>query len=189
MIIVLKDKDFVWVGVSAEKSYDGMHINDMIHEDNLNMWSAEGVPNCIVASLHVGGIDLDRLRYANDIGLSDELSQKNMIINVIPKIQDLFYECGMFDGREGWHTLVIAKESKAFVLASNFECTEIEDFDIFGKRDIEDVAYGAMVVHKNLPPIERITETVRTVEKTRATKHFPIVIMNTKENNKIIIYH
>lgn len=188
MIIALKDKDSVWIGVSAEKSYNGIHTNDIIHEDNLNMWRMEGAPDCIIASLHVGGIDLDRLRYTKDIGLSSELNQKNLIENVIPRIKDLFHECGMFDGKEGWQTLVIAKESRAFMISSTFECTEIEDFDIYGKRDAENVAYGAMLAYNNLPPAERIAEAVRVVEKMRGAKHFPVVVMNTKEKDRIVIY-
>lgn len=187
MIIALKDKDSIWIGVSTEKSYGGIHTNDTIHEDNLNMWRMEGAPDCIIASLHVGGIDLDRLRYTTDIGLSFELNQKNLIANVIPRLKDLFHECGMFDGRESWQTFVIAKENRAFMISPTFECTEIEDFDIFGKRDAENVGYGAMLVHNDLPPEERIAEAVRVVEKARGAKHFPVVIMNTKEKDRIVI--
>ena len=51
-----------------------------------------------------------------------------------------------------------------------------------------DTAYGAMMYYKDLPPVERIVQTFRTLEKMRCTKHFPVVIMNTMTKDRIVIY-
>ena len=42
--------------------------------------------------------------------------------------------------------------------------------------------------YKDLPPVERIAQTFRTLEQMRRTKHFPIVLMNTKQKDRIVIY-
>ena len=70
MIIALRDNDTVWVGVTAEKAHGSIHINDVVSEDNLNLWRVEGLEDCIIASLYAGGIDLDLLKYEKDIGLN-----------------------------------------------------------------------------------------------------------------------
>ena len=92
----------------------------------------------------------------------------------------------MMDGNESWHTLLVAKGDKAFVISPEFTCCEVEDFATRGNGD--DVAYGAMAYYKDLPAIERITAAFKALEKTRNNKQFPIVIMNTVSKDRIVIY-
>ena len=188
MIITLKDKNSVWVGVSTEASSFEIHKEDVIHEDNLKMWRVDGVENCLIASLHGGGIDLDRLRYRKHLGLSAHLNLSNLITKTVPKLENLFEECGMMDGKERWQTLVVAKGDKAFVILPNFTCCEVENFEVCSKRSWENVAYGALAFHRELPPVERITEAFRTLREMKQVNHFPIVIMNTKSNDRIVVY-
>ncbi|MBE6577809.1 MAG: hypothetical protein E7653_06700 [Ruminococcaceae bacterium] len=186
MIITIKDKKSVWLAVGAAGVMINAHNDDLIHEDNLNLWHVTNVQNCLMSSVHPRGIDVDRIRYHKQLGLSDPLTQQNLILNTVPKLKQIFEECDMMDGKESWQTLVIAKEKKAFVIRPSFTCCEIEDFDVCGNGD--DTAYGAMMYYKDLPPVERIAQTFRTLEKMRRTKHFPVVIMNTMTKDRIVIY-
>ena len=92
----------------------------------------------------------------------------------------------MMDGKESWQTFLVAKGDKAFVILPAFTCCEIEDFDVRGMG--EDIAYGAMMYYKDLPPVERIAQSFRTLEKMRRTKHFPLVLMNTMTQERVVIY-
>ena len=186
MTITLKDKNSVWVAVGAAAVMIESHVDDTIHEDNINIWRVPNVHSCIMSSLSSGGYDLNRIRYQKNLGLSEPLTQRNLLLKVIPKLKQIFEETNMMDGNESWHTFVIAKGDKAFTVHPTFTCCEIEDFDVHGTG--EDVAFGAMAYHKDLPPIERIVQSFRDLEKMRRTKHFPVVLMNTMSRERIVVY-
>ena len=186
MTITLKDKDSVWIAVGAAAVMVRSHNDDVIHEDNINLWRVTGVQNCIMSSVSAGGIDLDKIRYQKHLGLSTPLSASNLILKVIPKLKAAFEATDMMDGKESWHTFLVAKGDKAFVIHPTFTCCEVEDFDVRGTG--EDIAHGAMEYYKALPPVERIAQSFRVLEKMRRTKHFPIVMMNTMSQERIVIY-
>ena len=88
MTITLKDKDSVWVAVSAS----GMPytpVEDLIHEDNIQIWRVPGVQNCVMASLRAGGIDLDRIRYEKSLGLNRPLSMSMLLLKTLPKLKQI----------------------------------------------------------------------------------------------------
>ena len=186
MTITLKDKDSVWIGVGAASGVLYAHTDDMIHEDNLNLWRVQGVPNCIISPVRTGGIDVDRIRYQKHLGLSVPFTHSNLILKTVPKLKQIFEETDMMDGNESWQTIFVAKGDKAFVILPTFTCCEIEDFDVRGAG--EDIAYGAMEYYKGLPPAERIAASFRATEKMRRSRHFPVVIMNTMSKERIVIY-
>ena len=186
MTITLKDGNSVWIAVGAGNIMPNAHIDDLICEDNLHLWRVSGVKNCIMASVRAGGIDLDRLRYQNKLGISSSLNQSDLILKTVPKLKELFASCDMMDGNESWQTLLIAKDDKAFAILPSFTCCEIEDFDTRGGG--ADVTYGAMAYYKDLPPKERIAQSFRILEKARSTKYFPVVMMNTVSRERIVIY-
>jgi len=186
MIITVKDKNCVWIGVSTETTSWNLHEEDRLYEENFNLWRAEGGSNCLLASLCTHGRDLDLLHYRKHMGLSAPLSQKNLLLKFIPKLKNLLEECDMMDGKEGWQTLVVAKKDRAFVVLPTFTCYEVEDFDVRARYE-EDYLYGAMMQNRHLPPAERIADAFRAVRELRPNKVFPIVIMNTETKERIII--
>ena len=186
MTITLKDDKSVWVAVGAAGVLIGSHVDDLIDEDNLNLWRVDGARNCIMSSVRAGGIDIDRIRYENDLGLSKPLTYRNMILKTIPKIKDVFEACNMLEDKESWQTLIIAKDDKAFFIRQTFTCCEIEDFNVHGNG--EDIACGAMMYYKDLPPVERIVKSFRALENMKRNKQFPVVIMNTMTKDRIVIY-
>ena len=185
MIITLKDKDFVWVGVSTDNTYSLIHRDDIINEENLKMWRTSGA---IMASYKADGIDIDRIRYQARLDIPGKLDHKSLIRRVIPNLTTVFEDTDMMDGDDSWQSFVIAKGDKAFEICSNFVCTEIEDFEVTGSRRCSDVAWGSMTYNKSLPPIERIAEAFRDVERIEYEVQFPIVIMNTKSKQRVVIY-
>ena len=187
MIITLKDEKSVWVGISTEGLRYDVDEEDVLCEENLNMWRPERVSNCLMAFRRAGGRDLDALRYRKHLGLSASLNHSNLLLKIIPKIKAVFEECEMMDGKESWQTFVIAKEDRAFVVLPTFTCCEIEDFDTRGGAG-EDILHGAMLQYSNLPPVERIAEAFRCLNKLRSPKYFPLVIMNTKTKERIVVY-
>ena len=137
MTITLKDQNSVWIAVGAGCVGIRLHEEDLIHEDNVNLWRVSGVENCIMGSVRAGGIDLDRIRYQKHLGLSAPLTMNNLILKVIPKLKKVFEETDMMDGKESWQTFSVAKGDKAFVILPSFTCWEIEDFDVRGNGEAQ----------------------------------------------------
>ena len=46
-----------------------------------------------------------------------------------------------------------------------------------------------MAINKDLPPVDRIAEAFRAIEKVKYEMQFPIVIMNTKNNERVVLYN
>ena len=189
MIITLKDKDSVWIGVSIDYDYGEIHKDDVIHEDNLKMWRAPDASDCIIASYQANGIDIDALRYKKNLGFSVPLTQKNLITKVIPKLKKVFEETDMLDENESWQTLVIAKGDKAFEISPKFLCNEVEDFQITGNTRRGYVAWGSMAINKDITPVDRIAEAFRAIENVKYEMQFPVVIMNTKNKERVVLYN
>ena len=185
MIITIKDKDSVWVGVSIDNTYSSIHSDDIINEDNLKMWRTSGA---IMASYKADGIDIDRIRYQKHLGLSGKVDHKSLITNTIPKLKRVFEETGMMDGTSSWHALVVAKEDRAFEIGPTFVCSEIEDFEVTGNRRRSEGALGSLMCNQDQPPVERIAKAFRDVEVIESEIQFPVVIMNTKMKDRIVIY-
>ena len=188
MIITLKDSNSVWVGVSMECTYDDISIQDILHEDNLKMWRVPSAGDCIIASLRCDGADIDCLRYQKSLGIPDSLDHKRIITKVIPKLKHIFEQTDMMDGNESWQNIVIAKGDKAFEISPSFVCTEVEDFGVVGSRRRVSVVYGAMKMNSDLPPAERIADAFRTAQRLKAEIEFPVVIMNTRSKERIVVY-
>lgn len=188
MIIVLKDKDSVYIAASVECTYTNTHVEDIINEENLKMWRPEGKDGCIMACVtpHAPGIDV--LRYENIEALNRPLTSSVVIREINPYLKELFAKQHMLDGEEMWSNIVIAKDDKAFYITPNFTVCDIEDFDSIGNRSSEDIAYGFLAMNRELDPIDRIVGAFRTVEEGDVNKHFPIVIMNTKSKTREVIY-
>ena len=187
MIIVLKDKNSVWVAGSIECTYNGFHNDDIISEDNLKMWCPIGTKNCVMASTTPGSPLIDVLRYSHINGLDLPLDNDIVINTVAPFIKESYQSCDLLDDGHLWNSFVIAKDDRAFSITPNFTVCEIEDFEMLGYDSSKDVAYGALEMTHGLPPIERIAETFRVVEKSGDSKHFPIVVMNTKTHGRVVI--
>ena len=188
MVIVLKDKDSVYVAASVESTYTDTHVDDIINEENLKMWRPEGKEGCIMACTtpHAPGIDV--LRYEDIEALNRPLTSSVVIREINPYLKELFAKQHMLDGEEMWSNIVIAKDDKAFCITPNFTVCDIEDFGSIGNRSSEDIAYGFLAMNCDLAPIDRIAGAFRTIEAGDASKHFPIVVMNTKSKTSEVIY-
>ena len=185
MIIAVKDKDTAYVAVSVECTFFAVHTEDILHEDNLKMWHPQGRDNCIMAITSVSDICCDRLRYADIAAFDKPLDSAVMLREIVPAIQKVYGNL-LDDGRL-WHEIVVAKDDRLFNITPNFTVCEIEDFEALGYPGAEDIAFGVLEANRDLPPVERIAEAFRTIEEGTANRHFPIVVMNTKTDERIII--
>ena len=187
MIIVLKDKDSVYIASSIECSYSDVHMDDIINEENLKMWRPEGKDGCIMAFPTSSAPCIDTLRYEDIEALNKPLTSSVIIREINPYLKELFDKQHMLDGEDMWTDIVIAKDDKAYYITSTFTVCDIEDFDSVGSRSSEDIAYGFLAMNRELDPIDRIAGAFRAIEAGDASKHFPVVVMNTKTGGRIVI--
>ena len=183
MIITLKDRDSVWIAINTNTTRT--HVEDALLAENLPIFRAPNTKTGIIAATGSVGSDVDYLRYCNELALSHPLTRNSILLKTIPAIKSICQRYEMTANGESVRELVIAKDDRAFIILPSFTCYEIEDFYVTGNG--EDIAHGAMLYYKDLPPVERISESFRVLEKTRRNKHFPIVIMNTMQKDRIVI--
>ena len=186
MIITLKDKNSVWIAVGTGESFMEMHLEDMVHEDNANVWRFPEHSETIMGSSYAGGIDLNRIRYEGFSGVGEPLTLDNMLLKVVPSLRKIFEECDMMNGNRSWRTLSLATKDRAFIIQNDFTCYEVEDYEVLGNG--EDVGCGAMEYYKDLPAVERIAQTFRVLESDRRRRQFPVVMMNTMTKERVVIY-
>lgn len=185
MVIVLKDKGSVYVAVGTNRVNSPMHTEDKINEENVSVWRVPNSEDAIMASTIAYGLDVDILRY-KDFKLSGAMTQNGLWRKVIPEIKSVLASCDMMDGDEAWEPFVIAKGNRAFYINCAFMCREITDFMTLG--NLEEVTHGAMLKHRDKPPVERIAESVRFAERVGKDRIFPIVIMNTQTRERTVLY-
>ena len=183
MLVTLKDKDSIWIATSTNSSR--RHVQDTLLEENLSIFRVANAENAIIASTGPAGIDLDQIRYCEDLPLSQTLTKNRLLLQIIPKIKSICEENEMMDDDESMRELIIAKDGKAFTVLPTFTCHELEDFYTTGNG--ASIGHGAMLYYRDLPPIERIVESFRAVAEGSNNRIFPIVIMNTKQKERIVI--
>ena len=186
MILALKDRDSIWVAVSTKSTYTGVNMEDVILEENLKMWRPAGHENAILA-VEGASMTAEVLRYADLAAPNEPLTHATLIQDLLPSIKERLHERNALNGERMWDQMLIAKKDKAFVVTCNFSLLEVENVAAVGSARSEDLAYGAARLRCDLPPVERITEIFRTLERAEKYRHFPLVIMNTMSDERIVI--
>ena len=188
MIIALKDKDSVYVAASIEYSYTDMHTDDIINEENLKMWHPEGKEGSIMASVTPHAPCIDLMRGIDFEEFDKPLTSATVIREFCPHLKGMLEEAKMLNDGEMWSEVIIAKDDKAFCITTNFTVCDVEDFEAIGRSSTEDIAYGFLAMNRELAPIDRIAGAFRAIEAGDASRHFPIVVMNTKSKTREVIY-
>lgn len=186
MILILKDKDSIWMASSIENTFGGVNTKDILLPDNLKMWRPLDKAGAIMAT--TGVAQADALRYTDFMALNAPLTQTSMIRNILPTAKALLKDQGRLNGNRLCQEIAVAKDDKAFVATTACTVLEVEDFAAIGYPQSEEVALGAARLCRDLPPIERITEIFHTIERADKSVHFPVVIMNTRSDERIVIY-
>lgn len=187
MIIALKDKDSVYVAASIEGTYTAFHVDDILSQDNLKLWRSFFDDKTLIASLSAGSPGVDNVRYTDFDALKKPLNNDIIIREFIPALKDVFTQRNILDSGELWHDFLIARDDRAFVITPKFEVCEVEDFEAVGRSDSEDVAFGYLQMSKEFDPIDRIVGAFKLVEESEGRRHFPIVIMNTTTQDRIVM--
>lgn len=186
MVLALKDTDSVWLAASVKDTCCGVNMEDNILEDNLKMWRPLGKTGVIMATSGISPA-ADLLRYCDLAELDGPLTHATLFHRILPTIKERLKERDLLNGERLWDELILAKEDKAFVVTWNFTLLEVEDIASIGSSRGEDIVYGAARLFCDLPPVERLAEIFRTTARGCKAVHFPIVIMNTKTDERIVI--
>ena len=185
MLIVIKEKNNVYMAVSAWGTSDCISLADALHEDNLPLWRVDGVPKCLMAVTGTSSLGYDLLRY-KDFGLRAALTPTNLITKIVPAMKSTLGEFEQLDkDGDNWGGIIIAKGSKAYYLSCRFTYEEVEESLAIG-RDAT-VARGALRLTRGMPAMERIREVLRMMETAYKYKQFPAVVMSTADGERRIL--
>lgn len=186
MLIVIKEKNRVYMATTAYDLKYGLSRKDTLHEENLPLWRAKNIPGCLMATSRCDMMGVDLLRYG-DLHLRAALTPNNLIKKIVPAIHDQLEKFDQLDDKErNRFCIFLAKKDKAFFLSKIFCYIEVEESMAFGAFD--DIARGALLSTKGLPPLERIKAVCHVLERTTGHKQFPAVVMNTAEEERVVLY-
>lgn len=186
MILVLKDNDSIWVAHDlVNQCHPGINMDDLTCDDNVNSWRCKDIPNCIMAMDVNYPNTLDGVKYGHKKEWFEPLNIGNLAMNSKKKIQECLDEYD-YKAERGFWSLVIAKEDVAYVISPS-DVSRVCDFSIVGDTSDEDNLYGAMMLYKDMAPVDRIVASFRMFNKVTHSNVFPIVIRNTLTEENMII--
>lgn len=186
MVFILKDSDSVWMAASEEDTLIGMHTDEFLSEENSKIWRPLGAEDTIMASTNTGRMT-DVLRYTDLASFDAPLTQTRLIRHILPTVKAILRDKGQLNGEHFRSELAIAEGDKAFTVTCNGTVRSVQDFDVLGHSVSAEIIFGAAHLYRDLPPVERIAEIFRAVNRTASAGHFPLVIMNTKTKDRIVI--
>lgn len=188
MIIALKDNDTIWLATGIIGNYRCLHTEDLLHEDNLKLWHPHNRPDFIMGVNDVSAPYIDELRYGDHDLFDGDLTADAIIRSFLPDLKSYCKDHdGLDEDGEMWRPLILAKGDRAFTVSEDFCVSEVEDFGAIAFGGNEDLALGALRLSVDRPPVERLTEAFRAVSQGSLQCYFPIVIMNTKNDEKIVV--
>ena len=184
MVIVVKENDIVTVGISVNECYKDMTDKDLTLKENVPIWKVNGTSGCYVIAEDTG-FSIDLLRYADYI-FKDVTDGDSVVTSVVPKMKELFNALDLIDKEGAWASrLIIIKNNNVFRIGNYFTVDEVDSQCVIG---LADYVNGGLEEFKDLPPTERILNSVRGLQQLRNRKIFPITIFDTKSKKRKVYY-
>lgn len=186
MIVAVKEKDRVLLGVTIADISRYISNDDLIDEENLPYFKVRG-EDCIVCYAGCGlEIEMDVLK-CNDKIFRNITDGNSILQNVIPKLKEIIapYK-GINSEGVMKYGIYIIKGDKVFYITRNFIVHDIEDFYCVGS---EDLMSGII---ESLPPLcgeEKILTVAREFFKLCGIRSFPFVILDSKTKKRKVFYN
>jgi hypothetical protein len=186
MVVVVKEKDRVLLGVTIADISRYISKNDLINEENLPYFKVRG-EDCFVC--YAGGgleIEMDVLKY-NDKIFRNITDGNSILQNVIPKLKEII-EPYMGINADGVmkDCVYIIKGNRVFLITRNFIVHEIENFNCVGN---DDVVSGIMETIPSLSGEEKLLTVAREVYDLCGIRSFPFIIFDAKTKKRKVFYN
>ena len=184
MIVAIKEKDKVVLGVSICDACIDMTDKDLAHPDNLPLRKLRGTKDCYMA-MDTISLLTDALRY-NDSLYKDFDDQMSIIENLVSVTKKLCKVISpYFNNKEMENRMVIVKDNRLYSVDSFFNVWEVDDFLATTYDDYYMAAFETM---KDLSKEDKIVEVSRKIERLKNRKLFPMTILDTSTGKKKVYY-
>ena len=184
MVVAVKENDIITIGVTSNENLTYMTDKDLSLKENLPFWKVNGTTGCYVVAENAK-FSVDLLRY-EDWVFKDVTDGNSIITNVVPKMKELLNAVELISKDGEWESrLLVIKDNKMFYIGNYFSVNEIDSLCVLG---FDDVVLGGLEEFKDLPPKERILNSVRGLEILKNKRFFPITIFDTKSKKRKIYY-
>ncbi len=175
-MIVIKENGVVYLAETAfAATRDGQADAGRLTE-NMPIGRIAGTRALVGGAGEYSAPDLDRTRYLR-LPFPRELTVPSLHA-IIPRITDSINKIGNLRKGRIMTDLVFAKGDRAFLFIDGRSFQEVESLETFGWRNVE-YRY-ALGLCADLPPVERIRQANRLMEKYIGAKLFPMILWDTK---------
>ena len=152
------------------------------YKENLHIIRAKNHPRSYI-------VPSSDLRYADIIRYEDifprSLTPQNLINKVYPQLLSLLQPYGYVKNGIQGHDVAFVKKDKCYVIRNDGAIDEVEEF--WPMCYEKDVAIGLYLGNKDKPIYQLIKSIYLGVESVSETVQFPIVVMNTKNEEVKVI--
>ena len=186
MMIMIKDKGTVYLATDADNLFSYIHHDDAMLEQNIPAWKDKnGMLIGVVNDCCERGADM--LRYGDILPTKYAPTLENAIDRYIPALMEYMEKDKLLD-KDGdmTHKIMLAKGGKAIGIRITTFCDEFEDFLIYGRGQA--TARASLLTTKGEDPITRIRKAVACVEAILGEKRFPVIVMNTRSEERLILH-
>lgn len=185
IIIIIREKDNIYIGCQTHHSYNDVSINT-INTSNDAIWFDNNKKDILLG--HVGRDLYLNILKTSDFFLDKEsnFSYKYIVDNIVPHYFDIVNEIENHDKEKGLFLnsqALFAKDNEAFVLSNDGTINSIEDFAILADPTTRDFYYGAFYATEHLDAKNRLIRVFSSANNylTNSSKSFLFVDLHNLE--------
>ncbi len=192
VVVAIKDNDRVWVGCDSQVTRGGWTKESL--EGCYKIWKPSDDCNIVMGGVGVLR-DINILSTATD--WVDELAKhkgvddKYIIRTVVPKIYKELEDYGRLKIRDGIKSMesafIFAYKEKAYEIAGDGAVIEKDDMLIEGSGYIAGMGAWDRIKNEDIPAKEKVIQVIKASCNVDLYVNYPIVIMNTKDDEVEII--
>lgn len=184
-MILLKKGGVVYMAQSFDLTQPFTTERDFVgYDENLLIWRDDTKPHRLISVIGAGNErKRDILRYGSIF--PKRLSKREMVDETYYKIYNSLGEYGLCETDSTGCNVLLAEKSKAYCICDDSAVYEIEHF--LANCIDNDIATASYLKNADLPAYELIRAIYRDVERVAKIVQFPVVVLNTKTDEKVII--
>jgi ATP-dependent protease HslVU (ClpYQ) peptidase subunit len=192
VIVGVKEKDVIYIGADSQITKGGSK-KSQISPNNRKVWHPDDIDSLLMGSVGlIRGINI--IKTINGLidqkTLSDHQIDYDYVINhVSSKLMEKMEEHKLIESKDFnpkmQNEFLFAYKDSLYLIGSEASVIQIDDYIAIGSGSIE--AMGNLSSTEKEDPITRITKAIQAAIENDIYVDYPIIIMNTKDKNVIII--
>lgn len=184
-MIVINKNGVVYIAQSFYNNHSHIEEGDFInHDENLLMFKPDGKTDSLIGVMGDSAHrQCDVLRY-EDI-FPKRLTKRELLDNTYYKIFNKLSSFGLCKSDCTCCDVFFAKKGRAYVVSGYGAILEIDDF--YARSLHDQMAFASYLKNKDKEPYDLIRSIYQSIERAITKVQFPVVVLNTKTNEKVII--